>query len=190
MKNLILFGDSHFGRFGRDYILKLEASLKDVTVYNCAAGGSDTRDGLKRAAYIAKLKPEYICLSFGANDSSPFKGQPVKLPGFIENMKSIIKTFSLAGSTIIIFPCPNSVSRNGWVAEDFNSSLSTYNKALRGIATETGSFFFDSETMYKNVLDEGKDIHTEDGLHLNELGYQIFIDEVSKMVEECDATSS
>lgn len=99
MKNVVLFGDSLFAKFGRDLISKLEQKIGDITVYNCAAGGFNTRDGFKRASFIAKLKPDYICLSFGANDSGPFKKEPVPLVEFEENLSVMIKSFS--GSEII-----------------------------------------------------------------------------------------
>lgn len=104
MKSIVLFGDSLFGRFGRDYILQLEGAVKDSTVYNCAAGGFNTFDGLKRADFIAKLKTDYVCISFGANDCNPFKGQPVALEKFAQNLTSMIQSFT--GSKIILFPCP------------------------------------------------------------------------------------
>jgi lysophospholipase L1-like esterase len=69
MKNIVLFGDSFLGRWGKKYIDKLEALVSGSIVYNCAAGGLDTADGLVRACYIAGLKPDYAVLSFGANDA-------------------------------------------------------------------------------------------------------------------------
>lgn len=181
MKSVVLFGDSLFGRFGRDYILKLENAVKNITVYNCAAGGFDTRDGIKRADYIAKLKADYVCLSFGANDCSPLKGQPVSIEDFENNLLSIIQSFT--GSKIILFPCPPVYDPNDLdKSKTFNDILVQYNAKIEDIALSTNSKFIDSETVYGELLDNNEDYHLEDGVHLNNLGYQKLIEELAKLL--------
>ena len=179
MKSIVLFGDSLFGRFGRDYILQLEGAVKDFTVYNCAAGGFNTCDGLKRADFIAKLKADYVCLSFGANDCNPFKGQPVALEEFAQNFKSMIQSF--AGSKIVLLPCPPVYDPNDPVeTKNFNDILAQYNAVVKDIAKKTNSDCIDSETIYGKLLEKGENYHVKDGLHLNELGYQKLIEELSR----------
>lgn len=60
-KSIVLFGDSLLGRFGKALIGKLEEAVKDITVYNCAAGGLNTEDGIRRADFIAKLYRRIFC---------------------------------------------------------------------------------------------------------------------------------
>ena len=55
MKKLVLFGDSLLANFSKQYILRLEAKLPDYDIYNCAAGGWDTYDCVKKATFISKL---------------------------------------------------------------------------------------------------------------------------------------
>ncbi len=181
MKHIILFGDSHFGRFGRDYMIELEEAIGGAAVYNCAAGGFNTRDGLKRVNYIAKLQPDYVCLSFGANDASPFKGQPVKLDEFKENLAAIIKAFS--GAKAILFPCPPVIDEDPQEAKQFNDSLIGYNQAMKDLARETDSSFIDSETIYGAMAKQGEEYHLEDGLHLNEVGYDKLVEELAKIIK-------
>ncbi len=182
MKSVVLFGDSMFGRFSRDYILRLEESVKDITVYNCATGGFNTRDGLKRIDFISKLKADYVCLSFGANDSNPFKGQPVPLEEFEKNFISIIKSFS--GSKIILFPCPPVYDPNDPAeTKNFNEILAQYNSVIKDIATKTNSEFINVITIYGELLRKGENYHIEDGLHLNDLGYQKLIEELIKFIK-------
>ena len=182
MKSIILFGDSLFGRFGREYILQLEEFVKDSTVYNCAAGGFNTRDGLNRADFIARLKADYVCISFGANDSSPFKGYPVSIEEFVQNLNSIIKSFS--GSKIILFPCPPVYDPNDLVGtKKFNNILLQYNNVIKEIAVKSNSDLIDSETIYGDLLEKGENYHIEDGLHLNDLGYQKLIEELLRYIK-------
>lgn len=182
MKNIILFGDSLFGRFGRDYITQLEEAVKDITVYNCAAGGFDTRDGIKRADFIAQLKADYVCLSFGVNDSNPFKGQPVPLEEFIQKFTSIVQSFS--SSKIILFPCPPVYDpKDPEGTKSFNDILNKYNEAIKDIAIKTDSEIIDSETVYGQLLKQGENYHLEDGLHLNDLGYQKLIESLARLIK-------
>ena len=182
MKSVVLFGDSLFGRFGRDYILQLEETVKDITVYNCAAGGFNTRDGLKRADFTAQLKADYVCLSFGANDSSPFKGQPVPLVEFANNLTSIIQAF--ADSKVILFPCPPVYDPSDPAeTKNFNKVLIQYNAIIKDIAIKTNSELINSENVYGELLDKDEKYHIEDGLHLNNLGYQRLIEELIKLIK-------
>lgn len=182
MKSVVLFGDSLFGRFGRDYILKLESAVENITVYNCATGGFNTSDGLKRADFISKLEADYVCLSFGANDSSPFKGQPVPLEEFAKNLFSIIKSFS--GSKIILFPCPPVHDPNDPIeTKNYNDLLVQYNKVVKDVALKTDSGFIDSQTIFGELLNKGENYHIEDGLHLNNLGYQKLLEELAKLIK-------
>ena len=170
-----------FGRFGRKHILGMEEALKDAVVYNCAAGGFDTRDGLKRAAFTAKLKADYVCLSFGANDSNPFKGRPVPIAEFVDNYREIVGAFS--GSRVIIFPCPPVRDFNDLKeAENFNAELVAYNAAIKILAEKTGVIWIDSQKIYGKSLAKGENYHIEDGLHLNDLGYRILIREFKKSI--------
>lgn len=177
MKHIVLFGDSMFGRFGRDYVLKLENALGGMLVHNCATGGFDTRDGLKHAAFIARLRPAYICLSFGANDCNPAKGQPVPLIEFQKNLDLIIETF--AGSKIILFPCPPVYDPNDPVGtQEFNELLKVYNGVVYKMAVQKQVDCIDSMSIYGDLLIENRAYHTEDGLHLNGLGYNKLIEEL------------
>ncbi|MFA6585549.1 MAG: GDSL-type esterase/lipase family protein [Candidatus Paceibacterota bacterium] len=179
MKSLVLFGDSLLGRFNRDYTLQLENSIKDITVYNCATGGFNSRDGLKRANFIAKLKPDYILLSLGANDAIPENNQPVSLNEFKENLISIIKAF--AGSTIILFTCPYvDIVNNQEETGKFNGLLKEYNSVVKNISLEKKIHLLNSEKIYRSL----KDYHMGDGLHMNKLGYDVLIRKLTQLIKE------
>lgn len=179
-KSIVLFGDSLLGRFGKALIDKLEVVVKDITVYNCAAGGLNTQDGIRRADFIAKLKPDFVIFSFGANDCAPWKKQ-VPEKDFEKNYDSIIKSFS--GSKMIVFPCPPANDpKDTEGTKQFNEILSRYNKIVYSVAKNNGVMLIDSEKVYNALLTSGNDYHEEDGLHLNDNGYAVFIKEVSALI--------
>lgn len=174
-KSIVLFGDSLLGRFGKTFIDKLEAELDHVTVYNCAAGGWNTADGVKRVDFIAKLKPDYVVISFGANDAAPWKKQ-VPEESFENNLNSIIDSFS--GSKIIIFPCPSARDSSH---EEFNKEISRYNKIVHSVAKDKKTMVIDSNKVYGDLLKEGKDYNSA-GVHLNDFGYDILIKEIAGFI--------
>lgn len=204
MKHLILFGDSHFGRFGQKKILSLEDKVRttkslDIGVINIAAGGMTSRDCIRSAEYIAKLNAEYICISLGANDCNPFKNQPVSLEEFRDNMRNIISAFSHSinldreKSKVIIFPCPPVFDANDMEGTNkFNVLLDLYNKVLfeeadfanKNHATNKGPniIVIDTKSVYEPLIQAGTIFHDTDGLHLNEVGYSVMTEELIKVV--------
>lgn len=182
MKHIILFGDSLFSRMTRNYILQLESLLGDVMVHNCATGGFDTRDGKKRADFIATLHADYVCLSFGANDAGPFSGHPVPLEEFEKNLISIITSFK--GSNIILFPCPPVNDPNDVVGtKEYNELLTVYNNTIITVAQKMHVQCIDSVTVYGRLMQAGENYHIEDGLHLNDVGYQMLLHELTNKMQ-------
>ena len=203
MKHLILFGDSHFGRFGQKKILNLENKVRttkalDINVYNIAAGGMTSRDCVRKAEYIAKLNAEYVCISLGVNDCNPFKNQTVTLDEFRENMRNIISAFShsinLDGekTKVIIFPCPPVFDANDMEGTNkFNALLVQYNETLTKeivsvISTNKDNdiniIVIDTRAVYTPLIEAGTIFHDTDGLHLNEVGYSIMTEELVKVI--------
>ena len=182
MKSVVLFGDSHLGHFGWRWMSKLETELKNFIVYNCAAGGLNTRDGMKQAPFISKLKPDYVILSFGGNDAATWKdGVPIK--EFEFNYSQITERFR--DSKIILFlPPPANDLKDAKGTRRYNESLSEYNELIREISKKRETGLIDSEKIYGKLLDRGKNYHEEDGVHLNDAGYKILIKELVKQIRK------
>ncbi len=179
-KSLVLFGDSLLARMGIDTISNLEILLEDAIVYNCAAGGMTSNDGAKRADFIAKLQPDDVVLSFGTNDCAPWKVQ-VSKEDFRKNLLSIIHSFS--GSRVIIFPCPPAYDPNDLSGtKEFNAICEQYNEIIFDIAKSTSSEYINSPKIYGDLLKNGTNYHEEDGIHLNEKGYEVLVLELSKII--------
>jgi lysophospholipase L1-like esterase len=180
-KKLVLFGDSLLGCFGKDLIRQLEAKVPRTDVYNCAAGGLNSDDGVQKAAYIAKLEPDYVILSFGANDAAPWKKQ-VSLEQFNKNMDTIMRVFR--GSKIIVFLTPPVNDPNEpEETKRYNDLLDQYSAVSKKVCQKHSVRYVDSPTVYGNLLKSGNDYHMGDGVHLDEKGYEVFIDQVAKVIK-------
>ena len=179
-KSMVLFGDSLLAEIRKSLILKLESKFKNTVVFNCATGGINTNDGIKRINLISKMKPNYVVLSFGANDCAPWKEQ-VPLELFTKNYTKIIKSFPL--SEVIVFLCPmaNFPDDNA-SSQLFNKQLLLYNSVSKQIALENKAKLIDIQLDLEKLFEAGQKYHEADGLHLNEIGYQVFIDELVRMV--------
>lgn len=178
-KTIVLFGDSLLGRFGKSLIEKLEEKTDHAVIVNCATGGFTSDDGRRRAEVISKLTPDYVILSFGANDVAPWKKQ-TKLDDFESNIEQIIGAFSK--SKIIVFVCPPAKIDDKNLNTEFNSLLQKYNSVLKKIALYNSAQIVELNKVEGNLLKNGNDYHLGDGIHLNPDGYEIFIEEVSKLI--------
>lgn len=173
--NMVLYGDSFLGRFGKDLIDQLEHELDNFTVYNCAAGGWNTSDLVNRAQYISRLRPEYVVLSFGANDVAPWKNV-ITLDVFADNVEKILSSFS--GTKIIMLKCPDVDLHDKEQMNEFNSSLKTYYHSVENMFESVGVRVIET-----NILFEGLDeYHEDDGVHVNKLGYDKIIQKMSELV--------
>jgi lysophospholipase L1-like esterase len=179
MKKLVLFGDSLFGRFGKERIEALEASLPGYDVYNCAAGGWNSDDCVKKAAYIATLKPDLLAISLGTNDLAPWKH--LELPTFVENVQKIINSFP---DSVIIYFLPPPVNENKESAHKkiLNESAKLYHDAAKEVCINNNVQFIDSRKVFLPLLAAGTDYHVEDGIHLNDLAYEIITKELAALI--------
>lgn len=176
---IILFGDSLFAQFGKHRIQKLEQAVPDSDVYNCAAGGWDSNDCVKKAPYIASLKPDVIVLSLGTNDASSWK--LVALEVFKQNVPKILDQF--AGSKIIYFlPPPSDETKHDSDRVRKNETTKQYYDAAKNICDQKGASTINSWDIFKPMLDRGEVYHVDDGTHLEENAYDIIISEIAKLL--------
>lgn len=160
MKKLILFGDSLFGRCGKNFMNQLESVLdEEYDVYNCAAGGSNSNDVLDMSEFISTLRADVFVISVGMIDLT--LGKQVALADFASNVTKIIDIFD---NTKIIFllPPPVNESRQDKIVRT-NSEITRYSEALIEVCQDTGVDYID--------LGNDADYHIEDGVHLNKAGY-------------------
>ncbi len=177
MKKLILFGDSMLGHFGCELIQKVESETS-VDIYNCAMGGATTEDGLKKALYIASLKPDIVLLSFGTNDI--FK-KNLSASDFLKNLTQIIDLFK--GSRVIVWFTPKANDINDVEGTlKFNSQILRYNDEVRKYCEVNKIEFIDSFSDYKIEVGTKDIYHEDDGIHLVDTGYEPFISSLVRIL--------
>jgi len=181
MKKLVIFGDSLFGRLGKHLIINMEEQLPGYDVYNCAAGGWDTNDCVKKAPYIAKLEPDVLIISLGTNDACPWK--QVDLKTYEENIPRIFAAFP--SSRIIYFlPPPINETKLEPKRQTLNNEImKQYHDTAKEVCDKHNVTVLDSWNVFMPLLDRGDDYHIEDGIHLSDEGYDALINNLAQLIK-------
>lgn len=177
---IVLFGDSLFANMGKHLVEELEHKIPGSDVYNCAVGGWDSNDCVKKAPYISKLKPDFLVISLGTNDASSWK--LVDLEVFKQNIPKIIDAF--VGSKFIYFlPPPGDETKHPADRIRTTETTKQYYDAAKKICKEKGALTIDSWDMFEPMLKSGEVYHVEDGTHLADNAYEIISSEIAKLVK-------
>jgi lysophospholipase L1-like esterase len=174
MKKVVLFGDSLLKEFYKEVCETIE-HLVGCDIYNCAVGGWNTEDGVKKARYISQLNPEQVIFSFGTNDAAPWK--KVEIKQYKENLETIFNAF---GKTEKFFLLPPPINESQLEPSDnrrTNVLQKQYSEAAKEICATHGVKLIDSWRLFEPLAKEGKEFQ-EDGVHFNELGGKMLIAEV------------
>lgn len=164
--NIVLFGDSHLGRFGKNSTEQLEKLVENSTVYNCSAGGFTSIDGAKRAQFIGALTPDVVVFSYGGNDVAPWKNVTPKAL-YLENMKEIFKAFP--SSKKILFASPDVKVADPDQTNKYNSTIREYRDALTPVCDELSVLVIDGNLA---VSGRGEKYHDDDGVHMDDVAYE------------------
>ena len=182
MKKLVLFGDSLFAHLSKSYLLELEARLQEYDIYNCAVGGWDSNDCVKKGPYIASLEADTVVISVGTNDASPWK--QVDINDLEDNIISLIQIFN--GSKLIFFLPPpineDALSKDSKRKSLTNDLMKQYHDSIKEICASKDVTYVESWSVFMPMIESGNDYHVEDGIHLNEEAYDVLFDEFEKLV--------
>jgi lysophospholipase L1-like esterase len=163
--NIVLFGDSHLARFGKDPIEQLEKLLDGAIIYNCSTGGFTSADGARRAAVIGKTTPDVVVFSYGGNDVSPWKiGVPEA--EFLQNMKHIFEAFP--ESHKLLFTSPDVAVADPAQTEAYNTAIHRYRASLKPMCDELQVTVVDGGQI---IAPLGEAYHEDDGVHMNQAAY-------------------
>ena len=179
---IILFGDSLLKNFNKEKIEEFEVLIPQSDIYNCSVGGWDTNDGVKKPPYISKLKPDVVIIGFGTNDSAAWKQVP--LDQFLQNIPKIINYFK--SSKIIYFLPPPVRPENGHDADHWRhpEAVKQYHDEAKKLLEQQGTIYLDSFSVFESMLQRGESYHIEDGVHLNDYGYEVLTRELASKVKE------
>ncbi|HVN96029.1 MAG TPA: GDSL-type esterase/lipase family protein [Syntrophorhabdaceae bacterium] len=154
---------------------------------NFGIGGDTTLGVLKRLPKYRSLERARICiLTIGSNDLRRRGNEEI-----LKNYSAIIS--ALPGNLTCLFTAVLPVDEG--VRRDLagrNKRVRELNGDLRKLCEAQGSrcFFIDPTARFADSSGNlRKAYHEDDGVHLNEVGYSLFIEELRGMVEKIEGTS-
>lgn len=170
MKIINAFGDSLTAGYGLPLassypsILekKLIASGYKYKVINSGLSGDTTSDGINRVKWVLAGKPEIVILNFGGNDS--LRGLPVKEAK--NNLSKIIEEFQKA--RIMVLLCGMRAPRN-MGKKYYQEFDAIYPELSKKYKLKLIPFFLDKVALKP-------ELNIEDGIHPNEKGYKIIVE--------------
>ncbi|MBF8184279.1 hypothetical protein ITP53_00650 [Nonomuraea sp. K274] len=179
IRDLMLFGDSMLARFTKARIRHLERELHGTaTVYNCAAGGWDSSDGVRCAPMLARPGWDVVVVSFGANDCAPWKRVPIDR--FAENIDAIAEAFDGAHLVAFLPPVMQEIVRPG-LGSRTNRELDAYREVLR--AAVGADACLDTDQILNGGLEE-------DGLHLTGDAYTLLMPTLARVIARVTARTA
>lgn len=181
MKKLVLFGDSLLALASKSHLVLLEDKLEgQYDVYNCAVGGWDSRDLLKKSSYIAKLNPDVLVLSLGTNDASPWKQVPVA--EFTDNVSKSLQFF---GKSRIVYFLPMPIDETKQIPDKqrTNKLQKEYHDTAKNLCEKLGLEFTESWDIFEPLLETGKEYLVDDGVHLNDFAYETLFSEIARILK-------
>lgn len=175
--SIVLLGDSMMDYF------KTENYFLNDNIINRGIGG-DTTDGvLKRLDQIIKIKPSVVLLSIGSNNITRYHNSANEIVKKILQIKYELESNIPDVKVYVLTLTPvlrdseitNKIymqTRNNDIIDEINDELAVYTKVV------------DTNWILKDQNNNLKLEYTYDGLHLSELGYQVYSNAIAESVSE------
>lgn len=169
---ILFIGDSITASFGSNHF------DENFIIDNRGVSGDSTVETLSRISKEwFEFKPDFISLCIGTNDFARFRSNDFIIAQ-IEEIISEIRKYS--DSKIIlttIFPSRENKPRP-------NSRIDKFNELLKITAEKRNALFFDLNKLMKDESNQLKKEFTDDGLHLTESAYNLWRDELVKLIQK------
>ncbi len=157
---------------------KLNAEGTSAKVFNVGIGGERTDQALKRLDNVIDLKPDYVTVMYGTNDSYVDKGKTenrISVEAYSENLNQIVSRLLERGITPVLMTEPRWADgsyANG-VGEHPNVRLTPYMQACREVAQAWRVPLVDHFQAWTVAKEKGTHLKdwTTDGCHPNPTGH-------------------
>lgn len=183
MKNIVFYGDSIVANFKQ---------LEQVdNLINMGIGGDKTIELIGRINAVTTLKPEKLFILVGINDFLVNKevwGDHLKIP-FYDTYELLLRTLKLSLPnlkiyTLAIFPINKTNFLTEEVAKKYNEEILIFNENISKISSNNIATHLNFTNKFKDSDGLLIDEYTIDGIHLSELGYNVFYNNVKPYFEE------
>ena len=163
---------------------KWSAWFPEQSPVNRGISGDNTEGVLARLDEITKSKPAKIFLMIGINDIS----QNYNNDYLCKNFEKIVQRIKIESPGTIVYiqsllPVNNAYGRYKKLIHK-EKQITTLNKALKKLCKRENIQYVN---LYPLFLQEKRTLNTRftpDGLHLNEAGYQVWVNAIRSLVEE------
>lgn len=175
----------------RVYELKIAGDAKRIVLANVSVSGDTTRQALERMPYHVQSHGVDLCVvQFGLNDCNHWatdRGLPRVSPAaFAANLREIADRAHNFGARRVILHTNHPTTRDTEVmagtSYTYESQNRRYNDIIREVADQAPDWLsvHDIETMWDDHMRASgtplASLLLDDGLHLSELGHQLYFD--------------
>jgi len=165
------------------HLLADQESKLGVRIINQAESGAMAADVLGKCPLIIRSKPDVLLLSCGANDA--YCG--IDLAAYLADMRRIIRCFSKNLPIVLVPPLPVDTIRFGLEGRKFNQLIRPFNRACLTLAGQFEHLrAIDTWPLFSDLLKKGVDYHIEDGVHLNNIGYETLFTALAALLPHHD----
>ncbi|QDT33505.1 GDSL-type esterase/lipase family protein [Thalassoglobus polymorphus] len=170
---------------------KLNAEGTSAKVFNVGIGGERTDQALKRLNDVIDLKPDYVTVMYGTNDSYVDKGKTasrISVEAYRENLNQIVSRLLELGITPVLMTEPRWADggyANG-IGEHPNLRLTPYMQACREVAQAWRVPLVDHFQAWTVAKEKGTHLKdwTTDGCHPNPTGHAEIAQEVLPVLQQ------
>lgn len=150
-------------------------------IVNRGIGGDNTFGVSARIGDIIALKPQKLFLMIGVNDLAS-RGWPVDLV-YLNYIKIVSEILKNSPNTKLYLLSVLPINENKVTIERFkgkSKNIATFNQRVKEFANKNSLTYVDLYNEFVNADSFMKEELTNDGIHLSDLGYQLWADHYKK----------
>ena len=183
MKKVVLLGDSMLARLNRDddkgWVSLFNELFPKVELLDLSYSGTNISYGLEQASNNTLESGTSVFVMFGTNDAASWKRVPIE--EFESTYKKLLDVLVSEKCKItLITPPPVKLEKQAPPGRS-NEELNKYSEVVRSLAKKYDVKLID---LYKKITKEMSraDVHSDDGVHLNEVGYRVLLKEMKAVL--------
>ncbi len=179
---IVLVGDSHLAKFDSARIRRLRSAVDDgAEIVNLAIGGSTAIDLVSHLERATLLPDDRFVVSIGTNDLAPWKQVPIDR--FHAALTTALQLIQPRGGVLLVPPPSDMRAQVAARPTAIRTAAdrAPYADAVRALARQHGACTIE--------LSDQEPMHSADGVHLNDHGYDLLIDLVARALSTLTTSS-